>query len=87
MTDPIVSGTACSFAMATAILTFLLLGLVALVVAGWKRFRAGSRLLQLCCNDYALADAELDSLEARTLEDERRLREAMEEAYNMGETK
>lgn len=80
--SPLVSGHCAVLASLVVVLGFALLALAALLVAGYQRWRLGSRLLALCCGDEATAWAELREIHEKNVEDERRLRAAMETAFD-----
>jgi hypothetical protein len=75
--EPAVTGHCAALFALLVGLTFVILALAALIVAGWKRFRLGSHLLRECCGDYALAWAELKELREKNRLDTARLWQAM----------
>jgi hypothetical protein len=67
--------------MYAVVVTFACLALFVCVVAMWERWRLGSVLLAECCGDRAMAWAELRQIRKQNAADDRRMREAMAEAY------
>ncbi len=76
MTPTLDSDCAFLFALLIA-LTVAIVAVLALLAAGWKRFRLGSHLLRECTGDYSLAYAELREIREKNRLDTARLRQAM----------
>jgi hypothetical protein len=81
MAEPLVTGTCAAYAAVTVGLATLCLGLFACVAAMWRRYAIGHALLNECNGETAFAWAEIGAIRVRNAADDRRMREAMVEAF------
>lgn len=79
--SPLLTGHCAVLALLALFLGFLLLALGCMVLAGFKRWKLGRALLAECHGDPSLAWAELRELREKNDVYERRLKSAVQRAY------